>query len=135
MRIKLSDMGLAKKLSNERSSFSTNSMGTIGWQAPEMIAPLANLEKGSTVPLPRITKKVDIFSLGCVIHYVLTKKHPFGEHYERQINSMKGLAQITALDIADPIAADLVRRCVALNSDERSDRASSYICELFLCLM
>lgn len=73
----ISDFGLCKKLSTGKASFSKRSgiTGTDGWIAPEMIAGR------------RTTTSVDIFSLGCVFYYVLTKgRHPFGENMKRQAN-------------------------------------------------
>lgn len=77
VRAMISDFGLCKKLSTGKASFSKRSgiTGTDGWIAPEMIAGR------------RTTTSVDIFSLGCVFYYVLTKgKHPFGENMKRQAN-------------------------------------------------
>lgn len=35
----------------------------------------------------RLTKAVDVFSAGCVVHYVLSRgDHPFGKCTEREIN-------------------------------------------------
>jgi hypothetical protein len=98
-RIQLSDMGLAKKLAGTHGSISFNAHeGSIGWEAPEIIlfrlkskgtnqgpfyVDVPQKHKGKKgkpkhIPL-RITKKVDIFSLGCVFYYVLTGEHPFGD--------------------------------------------------------
>lgn len=112
VRAMISDFGLCKKLSTGKASFSRRSgmlqnsnkalaivvakchrvkfvivkeklnsllylgiTGTDGWIAPEMIAGR------------RTTTSVDIFSLGCVFYYVLTKgRHPFGETMKRQAN-------------------------------------------------
>lgn len=77
VRAMISDFGLCKKLSTGKASFSKRSgiTGTDGWIAPEMIAGR------------RTTTSVDIFSLGCVFYYVLTKgRHPFGENMKRQAN-------------------------------------------------
>jgi len=70
--VKISDMGLAKKLDTGQHSFSSTNSGSAGWQAPEL---LAN---------ERQTKSVDIFALGCIIFYILTNgQHPFGNKYAR----------------------------------------------------
>lgn len=61
----ISDFGLCKKLKIGRMSFSRRSgaAGTEGWIAPELM---------DDVP-KRTTCAVDIFSLGLVYFYVLTK--------------------------------------------------------------
>lgn len=69
-------------------SFSRRSgvTGTDGWIAPEML----NGE--------RTTCAVDIFSLGCVFYYVLSKgKHPFGDQLRRQANILCGESDLSGL--------------------------------------
>eukprot|EP00997_Jenningsia_sp_PLL12_P011602 NODE_926_length_1371_cov_57.040091_g770_i0.p1 GENE.NODE_926_length_1371_cov_57.040091_g770_i0~~NODE_926_length_1371_cov_57.040091_g770_i0.p1 ORF type:complete len:345 (+),score=104.97 NODE_926_length_1371_cov_57.040091_g770_i0:291-1325(+) len=70
---KLGDFGIAKHLpdsSNGAISMHTlenSALGSFGWMAPELLR-----------SAPTKTKAVDIYSLGCVFHYVLTKGyHPF----------------------------------------------------------
>jgi len=113
-RGKLADMGLAKKLSlADGTSFETRpgfggydgvnggtagtggntntpsgsntyanaapTGGTAGWLAPERLL-------GG-----RQTRSVDLFGLGCLLHYCLTGgEHPFGGRYERDQNVLSG---------------------------------------------
>ncbi|XP_060802843.1 serine/threonine-protein kinase/endoribonuclease IRE1 [Amyelois transitella] len=89
VRAMISDFGLSKKLNIGRVSFSRRSgvTGTEGWIAPEMI----NGE--------RTTTSVDIFSLGCVFYYVLSKgQHPFGDMLRRQANILTGEYNLDHLD-------------------------------------
>ena len=66
-------MASGTKLKRDASTYETVAMGSIGWQATEI---LLN-EKRS--------KKVDIFSLGCTYYYLLTNgKHPFGGRAMRE---------------------------------------------------
>ncbi|XP_061395116.1 serine/threonine-protein kinase/endoribonuclease IRE1-like [Musca vetustissima] len=77
VRVMISDFGLCKKLNYGKTSFSRRSgvTGTDGWIAPEMM-------RGQ-----RTTTSVDIFSLGCVYFYVLSKgQHLFGDALKRQAN-------------------------------------------------
>ena len=64
VRAMISDFGLCKKLKIGRMSFSRRSgmAGTEGWIAPEMME-----------DIKRTTCAVDIFSLGLVYFYVLSK--------------------------------------------------------------
>ena len=76
---KIADMGLSLRLEQDRSSFHLTSPGggSTGWHAPELM----RLD-----PDIRLTRSVDIFSIGCVIYYVLTRGlHPFGERFCVQI--------------------------------------------------
>ncbi|XP_064627806.1 serine/threonine-protein kinase/endoribonuclease IRE1-like [Lineus longissimus] len=101
MRAMISDFGLCKKLTAGRLSFSKRSgaAGTEGWIAPEMLDPDL-----------RTTCSVDIFSAGCVIHYVLTRgKHPFGDSIRRQANIMNGEYRLDKLDREKhAVARDLI---------------------------
>lgn len=81
--VKISDMGLGRRLSSNKTSFHTNngSAGTVGWQAPELLQ-----DENEGQPL-RKTRAVDIFALGCILYYVLTDGgHPFGDRLEREYN-------------------------------------------------
>jgi len=47
----------------------------------------------------RITKSVDIFSLGCVYYYVLSLgNHPFGDPFRRQINILSNEFKLDQLN-------------------------------------
>ncbi|KAL1452596.1 hypothetical protein WDU94_006813 [Cyamophila willieti] len=82
VRALISDFGLCKKLATGKVSFSKRSgvTGTDGWIAPEMMT-----NGGRTMC------NVDIFSLGCVFHFVLSGgRHPFGDTLRRQANILAG---------------------------------------------
>lgn len=98
--VMISDFGLCKRLEVGNNSFSKRSgiLGTEGWIAPEVLDDLAGavreqLEDQDAKPIQdivkfeseeeqiqqpkRITKAVDIFSLGCVYYFVLSGgSHP-----------------------------------------------------------
>lgn len=111
-RMLISDFGLCKRLEGEQSSFqATTSLGagTAGWSAPEI---------SRALPAERLTRAVDIFSLGCVFHYVLhTGVHPFGaEMHIRQANI---LANEPAISMPDEESRDLVTRMLAADPAKR----------------
>lgn len=126
IRLLISDFGLCKKLDNDQSSFRATThnvaLGTSGWRAPELllshdlleispdtissvnstsqqdITALANVSSGK-----RLTKAIDIFSLGCVYFFMLTGGvHPFGDKYMRDGNIIKGEYNIDLLSIKCP---------------------------------
>lgn len=109
--VMISDFGLCKRLETGINSFSKRSgiTGTDGWIAPELIDDVyinngrqdetgenkdnsqadSNTQSGGNNPsvLKRVTKNVDIFSLGCVYYFVLSGgAHPFGDSIRRQLN-------------------------------------------------
>lgn len=122
VRVLISDFGLCKKLEAGQSSFRTNinnASGTSGWRAPELldenfsepdyISDSDNTEgswKTTDSPLfidplnkKRLTRAIDIFSLGCIFYYVLSKgKHPFGERFMREGNVIRGDFSLSDLD-------------------------------------
>ena len=99
--VMISDFGLCKRLEVDNNSFSKRSgiLGTEGWIAPEVLDDLigaANeqfaeidkqngeeeniIEEANKQP-KRITKAVDIFSMGCVYYFVLSGgSHPSVEN-------------------------------------------------------
>ena len=81
-QVKVSDMGLSKKLEEDETSFtfSTNaSSGDGGWAPSEAL-----LHK-------RKTMKGDIFAMGVLNYFVLSKgSHPFGNRFERRRNILGG---------------------------------------------
>ncbi|XP_077295002.1 serine/threonine-protein kinase/endoribonuclease IRE1-like [Arctopsyche grandis] len=127
VRAMISDFGLCKKLNIGRHSFSRRSgvTGTDGWIAPEMI-------KGE-----RTTTSVDIFSLGCVFHYVLSKGvHPFGTVLERQTNILGGAYNFDELSLKLPseevdLAACLIKNMLNSNSQCRPSASVVYNFPLF----
>jgi serine/threonine-protein kinase/endoribonuclease IRE1 len=119
-RLLVSDFGLCKKLEGEQSSFratTAHAAGTSGWRAPELLLDddakdgLSMVDastEGNSGPLlssdlmpnRRATRAIDIFSLGLVFYYVLTKgSHPFdcGDKYMREVNIRKANFDLTTL--------------------------------------
>ncbi|KHJ41693.1 PQQ enzyme repeat protein [Trichuris suis] len=75
----ISDFDLGQQLYSRNWNGRFSTAGTEGWMAPEVM-------KGEA-----ICCLSDIFSLGCLYHYVLTTgEHPFGEAALRQSNILTG---------------------------------------------
>ncbi|KAG0719877.1 Serine/threonine-protein kinase/endoribonuclease ire-1 [Chionoecetes opilio] len=112
VRAMLSDFGLCKRLETGHMSFSKRSgvTGTEGWIAPEMM-----------LNTSRPTFKVDIFSLGCVYYYMLTRgRHPFGSVLDRQSNIISGKFRLDDLDSQkDMSSTALIERMVSGKPSER----------------
>lgn len=155
---KISDMGLGKQLIDQssygasligessirgqskgaQSSVAGVGPGSVGWQAPEVMARRVPAETtnssrsstssplqtdsnhgsaSSTSPVDatstRTSRSTDIFSLGCIFYSTLIPgSHPFGEWYEREANIMHNRPAIDSLKDLSPDAHDLVRAMI-----------------------
>jgi serine/threonine-protein kinase/endoribonuclease IRE1 len=89
--VKLDD-GLA---GDDRGSISSRgSVGTVNGSSSSGVGPSANNK-----PRARLTKSVDIFSLGCLFYYTLTNGgHPYGDRYEREVNIMKDAKDLSGVE-------------------------------------
>lgn len=141
----ISDFGLCKKLSlsgslNSLSRRSRGVAGTEGWIAPEML-----LESMTSPTKPdadkggaksdmdeaqdgsgerrHVSRAVDLFSLGCVFYYVLSRgDHPFGDSLHRQANILSSEASLfhfSSSSSFDLIAKDAVERMLERNPQLR----------------
>jgi len=147
-RLLVSDFGLCKKLDGGQSSFgatTAHAAGTSGWRAPELLLdddapgapssmtltdPGSSLPSGSGMGLTgpnsrRVTRAIDIFSLGLVFFYVLTKgNHPFdcGDRYMREVNIRKGAYNLDLLEALGDFAfeaRDLIGSMLNANPKDR----------------
>lgn len=137
--LKISDMGLAKifqdgagastsshvKGSSASSGQSSVRGGSIGWQAPEAMVESVRCQNGEQLPRRVRDQASDVFSLGCIIHHVLTSgDHPFGDWHERQSNILKGEATHLSYLKSVPDALDLVTRMCNHDPVNRPNAAS-----------
>ncbi|KAK2975680.1 hypothetical protein RJ640_027783, partial [Escallonia rubra] len=109
MCAKLSDMGISKRLVEDMSSLSHHATGygSSGWQAPEQLLH------------GRQTRAVDLFSLGCVLFFCITRgRHPFGDNLERDINIAKNRLDLF-LVVHIPEAVDLFSRLLDHHAERR----------------
>ena len=120
--------------------------GSVGWQAPEVMA-LRSLPSDASVrseesvgmsqeasfpdasPIDsavntRTSRSADIFSLGCVFYSTLLPGcHPFGEWFERESNIMRNRPNITAMELISPAASDLIGSMIQRNPAARPTAA------------
>ncbi|KAG2645270.1 hypothetical protein PVAP13_2KG424500 [Panicum virgatum] len=109
IRAKLSDMGISKRLQDDMTSVSHHGtgFGSSGWQAPEQLCH------------GRQTRAMDLFSLGCLIFYCITRgKHPFGEYYERDMNIVNNRFDLFVVDYI-PEAVHLISQLLHPNPEMR----------------
>ncbi|OJJ45885.1 hypothetical protein ASPZODRAFT_143755 [Penicilliopsis zonata CBS 506.65] len=160
IRLLISDFGLCKKLEDNQSSFratTAHAAGTSGWRAPELLVDddqrPAMMSAGHSVESQhtessepavvdpqtnrRATRAIDIFSLGCVFYYVLTRGgHPFDKNgkFMREANIVKGdfnLDELQRLGDYAFEADDLIRSMLSLDPRRRPDATSVLIHPFF----
>jgi len=86
--------------------------GTDGWIAPEV------LRNADSEP-ERMTYSVDIFSMGCVYYYVLTRgSHAFGDTFRRQSNILNGEYDVRVLEEGHG-ASELIEMMISSNAECR----------------
>ena len=152
IRLLISDFGLCKKLETDQSSFRATTqhaaLGTSGWRAPELLlnhdlleisldtissvgsasrhSITSNNSPGTSTSATgkRLTKSIDIFSLGCVFFYILTGGyHPFGDRYMREGNIIKGEYDLLLLNEKCPNdkyeATNLIETMIHSNPSSR----------------
>lgn len=152
-RLLVSDFGLCKKLEGEQSSFratTAHAAGTSGWRAPEllldddakdghnhsaMVDASTDGNSGSIVlgaellPNRRATRAIDIFSLGLVFFYVLTKgSHPFdcGDRFMREVNIRKGTYNLRQLEVLGDYAFEAKDLIASMLSAEPKQRPQAH---------
>jgi serine/threonine-protein kinase/endoribonuclease IRE1 len=130
---------------NEGSTIAGAGPGSVGWQAPEVMAhrlspksPLLHDESSGPEAMleaspidaslnGRTSRSVDIFSLGCIFFCtILPRSHPLGEWYEREANIMKNCLTAKALKQITVDAADLV--ISMLHRSPRSRPTAKQVC-------
>lgn len=138
----ISDFGLCKTLPENVSTLAgtTGNAGTVGWKAPELIfqpREVVNNNSASRESLPGehsppgvsgVKRAVDIFSLGCVFFYILTKgQHPFDDEEGwmqlRERNIKTNRANLSALEVFGPDVVDLVSWMLANQPEDRPTAA------------
>jgi len=108
-RMKISDFDVSRVLKPHKRNFTkTKSSGSQGWTAPEMYKDA------------RYTIASDIFSLGCVITFILSDgEHPFGSQDDRDFNIRKAEKPVIPTNIKDSSALDLINSMINFDPTAR----------------
>ena len=131
------------------TAYGSIAAGTAGWRAPEMLqckddesesldilaatrsddttmSSLATAINGSSPGTPTTTcqclsKSVDIFALGCLYYYILTRGgHPYGNCFDRQANIIKQNKNLSRISLNEE-AHDLITKMLHHQPSKRPD--------------
>ncbi|MFG0332631.1 MAG: protein kinase, partial [Maioricimonas sp. JB049] len=116
VRVRIADFGLARvAFDNSDLTSHDQAVGTPAYMAPEQL-------RGS-----RVDARADLFSLGCVMHYMLVGHSPFqGRTQAETIHKILGHPHRSLLDVdptIPPALAEIVDRLLQKNPDERYQSA------------
>ena len=73
-------------------------------------------------PTCRLTKAVDIFTLGCLFYFIATLRHPYGDTLERQSNILKGKYHAANCDRTNVHNGDFHALFSAINAPDPAQR-------------
>ena len=131
------------------TTYGSIAKGTAGWMAPEMLQCIHHelelpatsadttmsspslgttnnngfsSESGtSTTTCPCEAESVDIFALGCLFYYILTRgAHPYGHGFDREINIRRGVKDLSLVS-SNEEAHDLITHMLHRQPSDRFD--------------
>ena len=86
-----------------------------------------------TKSLARLTKSVDIFSLGCLFYYTLTNGgHPYGDRFEREVNIMKDAKDVGGVERFGEEGMEVKRLILEMVEFEAGKRCVLFSFEIFI---
>ena len=118
--LKISDYGISKAYSSSEVFLNTLSVaGTPGWAAPEML-----VDGGCSYAS-------DVFTSGCILHFMLTGHHPFGDELHRIANIINDKPE---LRVTDPLTINVINNMLSSKQEDRQlPEQLLFRCPLFWC--
>ena len=87
-RMRLTDFGISRVLSDDQTTLYTCAKGTTGWIPPEVITVI---QTGISDEKGRFKKKSDVHVAGMIAFFILSKgEHPFGDDLSQMTNILAG---------------------------------------------
>lgn len=115
--VKILDMGMARLVGRGQNGSDSNErmLGTVDYMAPEQ-----------AMDSPSLDHRVDIYSLGCTLYYLLTGKAPFpeGSIHERLLKHQTKEPRAIS-ELRPEVPKDLVEICRKMMAKEPADRYQS----------
>ncbi len=123
---KIADFGISKKITDSSNTASSQLLGSIEYMAPEQF------NSGRYGINGRLATNVDLWSLGVIMHQLMTRRTPFGNRSEgisqEQIlnNILFSDMELELEKIAEPIKS-VIKRCLVKHAGERAAAADELL--------
>jgi serine/threonine-protein kinase TTK/MPS1 len=124
--LKLIDFGIAKKIQSDRTSITRDVIvGSFNYISPEAVGNFIDLGgrvSDQNKPNMKISTKSDVWSLGCILYYLVYGRLPFGtiSHLALKLEAIVNPNHtISFLDTDLPHVVDVLRRCLDRNPRSR----------------
>ena len=116
--LQLADFGLAKNVDHASMSRHTGAVGTLCWASPEVVTLLLNNSTIADVTAEG-SKQADIFSLGCLMYFMLTRgKHPFNLNALAIVTGSPDVSALEADNKTEP-TVNLIRKMLEKEPSKR----------------
>ena len=127
-RMLVTNIEHSKQLEKDETSFASWRCGSLGpsrgWFAPELLEAIKHVTKqarnetSTSHEPPMLTKAIDVFALGCIFFYILTRGgHPFGNMHERDNNVLQNVMCLNGVECMR--ARNLIMKMLSFVESER----------------
>ena len=123
--LKLIDFGIASSVQSDKTSvFKESQMGTFNFMSPEAIQDVDPGDEDDHTPRIKISRKSDVWSLGCILYHLTYREMPFGR-LRRALDKLRAITDPNHKirfpeEGHDPLLIDTIKRCLVRDPAERA---------------